>query len=121
MALLVDYCAACGQRTPHRLDGEPGEAEFSLCKRCGHATPMPPPSDLYQVTFTNMTDPAAEPAAGQYRLRAVIAGDSEAAALDWAIPWALSFNSRGGLPPHGVQVSAEELRRRAVLVHVGRG
>jgi hypothetical protein len=73
-------------------------------------------NELYSVTFTNMTDPSAEPAAGEYHLRANWVAGSEAEALDQALPWAVGFNNRGALPPHGVRVSAESLRDQATVV-----
>ena len=72
--------------------------------------------ELYTVTFTNMADPSAEPAAGQYHLRTNWSASSEVEALEKALPLALGFNHRGGLPPHGVCVSAEELRQHATVM-----
>jgi hypothetical protein len=73
-------------------------------------------NELYSVTFTNMTDPSAEPGACQYHVRANWAAGSEAEALDRALPWAVGFNNRGGLPPHGILISSEELRQQATVV-----
>ena len=81
-----------------------------------HAGELGDQNEVYSVTFTNMADPAAEPAAGQYHLRANWSASSEAHALAQALPWAVGFNHRGGLPPHGVRVSAEELRLQATVV-----
>ena len=81
-----------------------------------HAGDSGDQNELYSVTFTNMTDPSAEPSAGQYHLRANWAAESETHALDQALPWAAGFNHRGGLPPHGVRVGADELRQDATVV-----
>jgi hypothetical protein len=72
--------------------------------------------EVYSVTFTNMADPSADPAAGEYHLRTNRGAQSEEEALEQVLPWVLGLNSRGGLPPHGVRVSAEELRRQATVM-----
>jgi hypothetical protein len=75
-----------------------------------------PKDDGFWVTFTNMTDLAAEPGAAQYCLGTYQEARSAAEALDAAIPWALGVMSRVGLPPHGIRIGAEELRTQASVL-----
>ena len=115
MALLVHYCAVCQRRTEHRFDGD-GKPQFSVCCECGHAHPLPPLKDLYRVTFTNMADTSMNPASGQFLLEANWSADDAAEAIRKALPWAIAYNRREGLPPHGVQVSDDELQCHASAV-----
>jgi hypothetical protein len=61
-----------------------------------------------------MTDLSLAPAPGQYFLGTSQKAGSAAEALEVAIPWALGL--RAGLPPHGIRVSEEELRRQVTVV-----
>src|SRR5262249_21327633 len=53
--------------------------------------------EVYSVTFTNMADPSADPAAGEYHLRTNRGAQSEEEALEQVLRWVLGLNSRGGL------------------------
>jgi hypothetical protein len=63
-----------------------------------------------------MADLDVEVAAGQYYLLIGLSAGSEAEALDAALRKALGVNSRVGMPPHGIRVSEEELRRQAIVM-----
>jgi hypothetical protein len=83
------------------------------CDGCGTYFEERAEDDRYWVTFTNMTDLSVEPAAGQYYLGTCRTAGSAAEAFAEALAWALGVNSRNGMPPHGIEVSEEELRRQA--------
>jgi hypothetical protein len=75
-----------------------------------------PRDNLYWVTFTNMTELSDAAAANEYFLAGLQEANSTADALEKAIAWALTVIDRSGLPPHGIQVGHDELRRRAMVI-----
>jgi hypothetical protein len=83
---------------------------------CGGFTPAVPREDHYWVLFSNMTDLSVAPAAGQFFLGSSQGARSGVEALDAALAWALGIMSRAGLPPHGIRISAEELRAQAMVL-----
>src|SRR5262245_1605296 len=111
------HCVTCGRQTKHWHDCDPSQTLFwGVCEECGLCVITGPKADVYWVAFTNVTDLSAEPSAGQYYLATTQKAASAAEALDAALPWALGVNRRVGLPPHGIRVSEEELRRQATVM-----
>jgi hypothetical protein len=63
-----------------------------------------------------MTDLSAAAAPNEYFLAGAQDANSTAEALEKAVAWALSVIDRVGLPPHGIQLGENELRRRATVI-----
>jgi|GEM_PF-4665454 len=63
----------------------------------------------YQVWFTNITGCAI--GISDISWFVTVAAESEAAAVELALEKARAVNQEAGLPPHGLRVSEEELRR----------
>jgi hypothetical protein len=114
----LEHCATCGRVTKHwHRDPSGPDAPGGDCDECGHFTLAVPRDDVYWVLFTNVTDLSVEPAPGQYFLGTQQKASSAAAALEAALPcFALVTMHRVGLPPHGIRVSEEELRRQATVI-----
>ena len=68
----------------------------------------------YRVWFTNITGCAVGISGISWSV--TVAAESEAAALDSALEKARVINRESGLPPHGLRVSDEELRRLACVL-----
>ena len=109
----LEHCTTCGRVTKH-WHRDPSGLPGGDCDECGHFTPALPRDDVYWVSFTNVTDLSVAPAPGQYFLGTQWKATSAAEALEAAIPWALGHQP--GLPPHGIRVSEEELRRQATVI-----
>ena len=113
----LEHCATCGRVTKHwHRDPSGPDPPGGDCDECGHFTPAFPRDDVYWVLFTNVTDLSVEPVPGQYFLGTYQKARSAAEALEAALPWALGDMHRRGLPPHGMQISEEELRRQTTVI-----
>jgi hypothetical protein len=110
-----EHCATCGRQTKH-WHHHPTDAPGGDCDECGNFTAAVPEDDVYWVAFTNAPDLSAELSVGQYHLSITQKADSEAAALEAALAWAVGVSQRVGLPPHGMRLSEDELRRDATVV-----
>jgi hypothetical protein len=113
---FFEHCVTCGRDTKHWHNGDPARVPGGECDECGTYFEEQPKDDRYWVTFTNLTDLSVKPAAGQYYLGKCLTADSEAEAFAEALQWALGVKSRVGMPPHGIEVSEEELRRQATVI-----
>lgn len=75
---------------------------------------MGQPTREYRVWFTNVTGCAV--GISDISWSVTVAAKSEATALASALDRARLLNQASGLPPHGLRVSEEELRRLACVL-----
>ena len=71
----------------------------------------------YRVWFTNINGCAV--GISDISWLVTVAAESEAAAVESALERARVVNEETGLPPHGLRVSEEELRRLACVLPDG--
>jgi len=108
-------CETCGQTTMHWHDWNDDQTEFwGVCDVCKSIHIDVPGDDEFWVTFTNMPDLGVEATAGQFHLGTWRRANSLSEALEDAVKWVMGMMDQHGLPPHGVRVSEEELRRHAI-------
>jgi hypothetical protein len=112
---FLEHCVTCGRQTKHWHNADPARPPGGECDECGTYIEGQPKDDRFWVTFTNITDLSAAPAADQYFVGTCMTAASEAEAFAKVLQWALDINDRSGMPPHGIQVSEEELRRQATV------
>ncbi len=75
-------------------------------------------STEFRVWFTNLTGCAL--GISDISWGVTVSAASEAEALESALEQARTLNRESGLPPHGIRVGEEELRRMACMIPASR-
>lgn len=108
-------CDKCERSTKHWHDWNEDQTKFwGVCDECGSIHIDVPGDDEYWVTFTNMPDLNAEAKPGEYHVGTWRRANSLKEALEDAVRWMMPIMKEHGLPPNGIRISEEQLRREAI-------